>query len=71
VAAEIVDGRRPPPRALRVTFTYRRSPSRWTPGGDLRLIPTETLDAGARRTRFAITPPWRKPVFWDPEDQGT
>ncbi len=71
LAGEIVDGRRPPPRTLRVTFTYRRPPSRWTPGGDLRLIPTETLDAGARRTRFAITPPWRKPVFWDPEDQGT
>jgi hypothetical protein len=54
-----------------VSFTYRRSPSRWTPGGDLRLIPTETLDAGARRTRFAIAPPWRKPVYRDPEDQGT
>ena len=24
-----------------------------------------------RRTRFAITPPWRKPVYRDPEDEGT
>ncbi len=71
LAGEIVHRRRAPPRALRVTFTYRRSPSRWTPAGDLRLIPIEILDGEARRTRFAITPPWNKPVYRDPEDQGT
>jgi len=45
-------------------------PGRWTAPGDLELIPIETLDA-ARRTRFAIDPPWRKPVFRDPEDEAT
>jgi hypothetical protein len=54
-----------------VSFTPRRRPVRWTPAADLRLIPIETLDAGARRTRFAIAPPWLKPVYRDPEDQGT
>jgi hypothetical protein len=46
-------------------------PGRWTAPGDLELIPIETLDAEARRTRFAIVPPWRKPVYRDPEDEGT
>ncbi len=47
-----------------------RRPTRWTPASALRLIPIERLGE-ARRTRFAITPPWRKPVYRDPEDQGT
>ena len=46
------------------------APTRWTPAGDLELIPIETLGA-ARRTAFAISPPWRKPVYRDPEDEGT
>jgi hypothetical protein len=45
--------------------------SRWTPTDRLTLVPIETLDAAARRTRFAVVPPWRKPVYHDPEDQGT
>jgi hypothetical protein len=45
--------------------------SRWTPADRLTLIPIETLDPAARRTRFAVVPPWRKPVYHDPEDQGT
>jgi hypothetical protein len=44
---------------------------RWTPAARLELIPIETLDARALHTRFAITPPWRKAVFRDPEDEGT
>ena len=44
---------------------------RWTPPDHLSLIPIETLGADARRTRFAVDPPWRKPVYRDPEDQGT
>ena len=51
------DGRLPPPR--------------WTPAGRLELIPIETLRPSARRTRFAVVPPWRKPVYRDPEDEGT
>jgi hypothetical protein len=46
-------------------------PSRWTPGDRLTLVPIKTLDPAARRMRFAVTPPWRKPVYRDPEDQGT
>ncbi len=46
-------------------------PSRWTPPGALQLIPIESLDRRARRTRFAIDPPWRKGVYRDPEDEGT
>ena len=46
-------------------------PGRWTPADHLALIPIETLDDGARRTSFAVDPPWRKPVYRDPEDQGT
>ena len=49
----------------------RSSPPRWTPADRLELIPIETLDPSARRTRFAIVPPWRKPVYRDPEDEGT
>jgi hypothetical protein len=45
--------------------------TRWTPADRLTLIPIETLDPAARRTRFAVVPPWRKPVYHDPEDQGT
>ena len=41
------------------------------PADRLTLIPIETLDPAARRTRFAVVPPWRKPVYRDPEDQGT
>jgi hypothetical protein len=48
----------------------RRAP-RWTPADRLTLIPIETLGPAARRTRFAVVPPWRKPVYHDPEDQGT
>ena len=46
-------------------------PERWTPASHLRLIPIETLGPGALRTRFAITPPWLKIVYADPEWEGT
>jgi hypothetical protein len=44
---------------------------RWTPPSHLVLIPIETLGSDALATRFAITPPWEKPVYGDPEDRGT
>lgn len=44
---------------------------RRTPASHLILVPIETLPAAARRTRFAIVPPWRKPVYRDPEERGT
>ncbi len=47
------------------------TPNRWTPAGSLELIPIETLSRQARRTRFAITPPWKKDVYRDPESEGT
>ncbi len=43
--------------------------SRITPRGNLKLIPIESL-AGSG-AEFAITPPWRKRVYRDPEYRGT
>jgi len=67
-----VSGRRPPrhahlPRRLTAAPQY----SRWTPSDRLMLIPIESLSRSERRTRFAVTPPWRKAVYRDPEDEGT
>jgi hypothetical protein len=42
---------------------------RLTPRGRLRLIPLEPLVAEDHR--FAVTPPWLKPVWTDPESEGT
>ena len=58
-------------RAVRVTLTAPTRPTRWTPASDLVLIPIESLAPGAWNTPFAIDPPWRKPVYSDPEDEGT
>jgi hypothetical protein len=44
--------------------------ARTTPRGSLRLIPIETL-ADRDSYSFAISPPWRKRVYRDPEYPGT
>jgi hypothetical protein len=44
--------------------------ARTTPRGSVRLIPLEPLPDRDAYT-FAITPPWRKRVWWDPEYGGT
>jgi hypothetical protein len=44
--------------------------ARTTPRGGLRLIPIETL-SGRDSITFAISPPWRKHVYTDPEYAGT
>ena len=47
-------------------------PARWTPAAGIRLVPIERLlERSGRRYRFAVTPPWRKHVYRDPEYQGT
>ncbi|HEX5929360.1 MAG TPA: hypothetical protein VFY48_08205 [Solirubrobacterales bacterium] len=43
---------------------------RFTPGHRVRLVPLEPLVA-AEDTRFAVTPPWLKQVWHDPEAEGT
>jgi hypothetical protein len=44
--------------------------ARTTPRGGIRLVPIETL--GDRDSySFAISPPWRKHVYFDPEYRGT
>jgi hypothetical protein len=43
---------------------------RLTPHGKVHLIPLEPIVA-ASQARFAITPPWRKRVWHDPEAEGT
>jgi hypothetical protein len=44
--------------------------ARYTPRGSLKLIPIETL-AGRDGYVFAVSPPWRKRVYFDPEFAGT
>jgi hypothetical protein len=44
---------------------------RTTVGADLRLIPLETVDHRAAPQFDGITPPWEKPVYYDPLDDGT
>lgn len=39
--------------------------------GDIRLIPLEPLAAAGRDPGFAITPPWVKDAWTDPEAEGT
>jgi hypothetical protein len=43
---------------------------RFTPGRRVHLIPLEPI-AAANHTTFAISPPWRKQVWGDPEAEGT
>ena len=43
---------------------------RFIPGRRVHLIPLEPL-IGTTRTTFAITPPWLKQVWFDPEASGT
>jgi hypothetical protein len=69
-AYALASGRRPDAKLPR-RLTVPPARSRWTPASHLTLIPIETLDGRALRTRFAITPPWEKPVYRDPEDEGT
>jgi hypothetical protein len=42
----------------------------FTPGSRVHLVPLEPI-AGSSATRFAISPPWRKQVWSDPEAAGT
>lgn len=44
--------------------------SRFTPSRRLHLIPLEPI-AATRRAQFAISPPWLKKVWLDPEAEGT
>lgn len=44
---------------------------RHTPAPALRLVPLEGLSAHARATGFAVSPPWRKRVYADPELSDT
>lgn len=44
---------------------------RATPGDRLKLIPLEPIAAADRAVEFAVTPPWLKRVWRDPEYEGT
>ena len=46
-------------------------PVRWTPSGSIRLIPIESLGERDRSAAFAVSPPWEKDVYVDPESEGT
>lgn len=43
---------------------------RFTPGRRVHLVPLEPL-AARNRSAFAVSPPWRKRVWFDPEAEGT
>lgn len=45
----------------------------WTTPENLNLIPLEPIAAADERAafEFAVDPPWRKDVWWDPEAEGT
>lgn len=45
-------------------------PARFTPGRRVHLIPLEQIAAGSS-DEFAISPPWMKQVWTDPEAEGT
>jgi hypothetical protein len=59
----------PPPRSW-IPPRFRPSSSRRTKDGRVVLIPIETLP-DRERYSFAISPPWRKRVYFDPEYGGT
>jgi hypothetical protein len=45
---------------------------RWTPGRAVNLVPIEEVARGRwGGTHFAVTPPWRKRVYLDPEYRAT
>lgn len=44
---------------------------RWTNPRAVRLVPIESLGPSDRELDFAVTPPWEKDVFRDPESEGT
>jgi hypothetical protein len=44
---------------------------RLAPGTRVHLIPLEPIASAGARYRFAVTPPWRKRVWRDPEEEGT
>src|SRR3954449_6246517 len=69
-AYRLISGRRPKAE-LPHRLTVPPPRTRWTPASRLRLIPIETLGDRALATHFAIPPPWEKPVYSDPEDEGT
>jgi hypothetical protein len=46
-------------------------PAHWTGAGAIRLIPIEPIAQGGGHFRFAVSPPWEKQVYRDPEHRGT
>lgn len=57
----------PGARARRRAFGAPPHRTRWTPADRLLLIPLESLGRDALRSGFAVTPPWRKDSWRDPE----
>jgi hypothetical protein len=65
-------GGRASPAGLMATIRRQvQADERFTPGSAIRLVPIEPIADHGRRWRFAISPPWRKRVYRDPEYEGT
>src|SRR5262249_34995055 len=77
VGARPRGGRGPPSGLLSVsggshagTVTAFQAIDRLPPAGRVHLVPLEPIAAESGAT-FAISPPWRKQVWLDPEAEGT
>ncbi|MGZ5341934.1 MAG: hypothetical protein ACXWW8_03165 [Solirubrobacterales bacterium] len=57
-------------RLQRISGEHRPA-YRWTPASRLRLVPIERLARSCERADFAISAPWCKRVYLDPEYTGT
>jgi hypothetical protein len=65
-------GEEPAPRdRLRLPFDARRRAQRWTEATAIRVLPIEPLASQVGRWEFAVSPPWAKHVYRDPEYQET
>ncbi len=63
-----INGPPGPLRAVKRHLHLEPRAHRWTPASHIRLIPIESVRRG---DTFAVTPPWRKRVYLDPEYAGT
>lgn len=65
-------GKDPPPRPrLRLPFAGWRRAHRWTDPAAIRILPIEPLASAGGEWEFAVSPPWSKRVYRDPEYEGT
>jgi hypothetical protein len=70
-AGHVEESRPQPSRFVHRVISRKEQRHRWTPKSRLRLIPIEPLRGDCARHDFAVSPPWCKKVYEDPEYEGT